>query len=108
MPDVTGTLTLGATPSVVGLQQAQKASLTFVGTAGTYVDLRLSDILTDPSDGTVTATVISPSGEQLAVCSSTSATSCLLPKLWATGTYRVRINAPIEYAVNLKVGVSQR
>jgi large repetitive protein len=108
LPDVTGNLTLGATPSAVSLQQAQKTSLTFVGTAGTYVDLRLSDILTEPSDGTATAVVISPYGEQLATCSSASATSCLLPRLWATGTYRIRISAPIEYGVNLKVGVSQR
>ncbi|KPF67251.1 hypothetical protein IP84_13985 [beta proteobacterium AAP99] len=104
----TGTLTLGAAPTALSLSNGQKARLSFAGTAGTYVELALTEFATLPVDSYVNAKVYSPQGVEIATCSSPTPKTCLLPKLFSTGTYVVRIGLGLGVTGNLKVGVAQR
>jgi hypothetical protein len=102
-PDVTGTLTIGSSPSALTLDHGQKAFLTFSGTQGQQVTVRM----TDNTIGSTTVTLKKPDGTQLTASTAIATNFNLATQtLPTTGTYTIVIDPTGSNAGTIKVAVS--
>ncbi|WJI14311.1 IPT/TIG domain-containing protein [Pseudoxanthomonas winnipegensis] len=90
--DVTGTLTVNTTKALSVTRRGQNGRLTFSGTAGQTVALRVANQSTGPADRGVYYTVLAPDGSTVSSMSVNSEGTLNLQGLPASGTYTVFVD----------------
>lgn len=108
LSDATGALALNGTATAVSLLAGQNARYTFTASAGQNLGLGFSGLSTTPAGGTVYFRVLAPSGQDLNLCGSgyTSANSCNLSSLPASGTYTVVVDPQGANAASVTLTLS--
>lgn len=86
-----GNVTLGSPATVDIVRQGQIAKMTFDGTSGAFLKLKMTALTTSPSGQQVAMTVYDPSGKSIGSVDLYQGKSYDLPKLPATGTYTMTL-----------------
>ncbi|WP_431100493.1 IPT/TIG domain-containing protein [Roseateles noduli] len=105
--DVSGTLTAG-TPRAVTLRSGQNATLSFGGTAGQPVTVRMKDLSTTPAALNVNLSVLRSDGSVISTVSgstSSDGNQIHVPSLPSTGNYVVFVDPEYGAAAALSVVV---
>jgi YD repeat-containing protein len=106
--DVTGTLQIDAPATVVNVT-GRDGSYTFDGTAGQWLGLGVTGLVSTPSGIAAKITILKPDGTSLVSCSpSAGNSSCTLPALPGSGVYTVLVSPGTNASgVSLNVLLSQ-
>lgn len=105
--DASGVLAVDGPPTAVSMRSGQRGRFTFTGTVGQNIGLGVTGFNSVPTGGSVSITVIGPTGANVTSCTSLNANaSCNIPSLPANGTYTVLLNASDAHALALDLMLS--